>query len=195
MTDSRRARSPRDTAWLDVVLADTDRLLCDHAHCERKAVATAMSLIARHPDLDELVAQMSALAAEELEHFREVHAGLVARGIVFAPDQGDPYAQALMAQLHGRGPSERLVDRLILCGLIEDRSCQRLLLLGRHHPDESLREMFLRFARAEANHGPLFLRLARRYCPEAYDVEGRIEELTAIERQLVDDGPIRCAMH
>ncbi len=39
-----------DPAWVQTVLDDFDTFLADHANCERKASALAMSLIVRFPD-------------------------------------------------------------------------------------------------------------------------------------------------
>jgi len=40
---------PSPTAWIDAVLADFNAFLQDHADCERKASAMAMSLVAKYP--------------------------------------------------------------------------------------------------------------------------------------------------
>ena len=37
-------------AWIDKALASLEVLLLDHAHCEKKAATTAISLIHRYPD-------------------------------------------------------------------------------------------------------------------------------------------------
>ncbi len=190
----RARRSVRDEAWLACALSDTDTLLQDHAHCEKKAAASALALIQRHPEASGLVAAMAELAQEELGHFAEVHARLVARGVRLGPDRGDPYARALIAQVRPGNP-DALIDRLLVSALIEARSCERLRLLGEHHPDPELAEMFRRFARSEANHGHLFLKLARELGPDREAVDARLSELDALEAALVDDGPIRCAIH
>jgi tRNA-(ms[2]io[6]A)-hydroxylase len=190
----RNPRSPQDPVWLARAVEDTDALLEDHAHCERKAAATAMALVARHPELPDLVAAMVELAREELEHFEEVHRRIVSRGRVLGQDPGDPYAQALVGQVRGT-PAERLIDRLLVSALIEARSCERLRLLGMGHPDEELREMWMRFARSEANHGELFLKLARQYGGARERVDARLAELAEFEARWVDESPVRCAIH
>ena len=38
----RSPKSPNDEVWLRLALEDTEALLRDHAHAERKAAATAM---------------------------------------------------------------------------------------------------------------------------------------------------------
>ena len=90
-------RTPTDPRWLEHALAHFDDVLVDHAHCEKKAAAAAMSLVAAHPEHDELVRRLSALAIEELRHFRSVYAELRRRQIPLTRDRGDPYARALQA--------------------------------------------------------------------------------------------------
>jgi tRNA-(ms[2]io[6]A)-hydroxylase len=62
-------QSDTDREWLDLVIANVDKLLVDHAFCEQKAAASAMSLINKYPNDAEQVASMLKLAHEELEHF------------------------------------------------------------------------------------------------------------------------------
>jgi tRNA-(ms[2]io[6]A)-hydroxylase len=46
--------------------------MIDHANCEKKAAATAMSLMHRYTDNTALLNKMSRLAREELRHFEQV---------------------------------------------------------------------------------------------------------------------------
>ena len=57
--------------WLEKAIDFQEILLIDHAHCEKKAATTAISLIHRYPDKN-LAKKLSPLAREELLHF-EVH--------------------------------------------------------------------------------------------------------------------------
>ncbi len=59
------------TPWLDRALNSLDVLLLDHAHCEKKAATTAISLIHRYPERN-LTSRLSPLAREELLHFEQV---------------------------------------------------------------------------------------------------------------------------
>lgn len=188
-------KTSRDAAWLEVALTDPVALLSDHAHCEKKAAASAIGLIARYPEASRLVDAMAELAREELEHFAEVHRLLVARGGVLGPDLGDPYASALVKLAAGETRAERMVDRLLISALIEARSFERLALLGGHHPDPELREMFARFARSEARHGSLFVTLARELGPSRAHADARLEALADAEVALVEAAPLRCAIH
>ncbi len=185
-------KEEHDQAWLEAALSDSIKLLCDHAHCEKKAAGTALSLIARFPEQSVLVTAMGELAQEELGHFREVHEKLLDRGAELGLDPGDPYAQRLRRQVR-KGLPEQLVDLLLISALIEARSCERLNLLKDNHPDEELAEMFGRFADAEAGHGRLFYDLAKSIDP--VDTPPRFIELKKIEQKILIELPIRCAMH
>ncbi len=189
----------RDAAWLEAALSDPLTLLADHAHCEKKAAASALGLVNRHPDESALVTAMIALAREELEHFADVHAALVARGGALGPDLGDPYVQALLGHVRSGSAPVRLIDRLLVSALIEARSFERLRLLGEHHPDLSLREIFATFARAEARHGAVFVQLARdigeRHGIARPAVDERLAALLAAELAVIESLPVRCAIH
>ena len=54
--------------WLPHALAHFDEVLIDHAHCEKKAAANALSLLQAYPDVPGLPAQMARLAREESAH-------------------------------------------------------------------------------------------------------------------------------
>jgi long-chain acyl-CoA synthetase len=62
-------RSATDPRWVEVALSDLDATLADHAHCEKKAVATAVKLVADNPERPTLVRRLAKLAQEELQHF------------------------------------------------------------------------------------------------------------------------------
>lgn len=181
-----------DRAWLEVALADFDRVLIDHAHCEKKAAASAMSLVAAYPDHERLVRKLSALAIEELRHFRAVHKRLRTRGLELGRDPGDPYAQELMRLVRpGRG---RLMDRLLVAGLIEARSRHRIDLLASALFDEALGSFYASLAEAEGRHAELFLRLACHYEPPEL-VEARLDDLAQAEAEIVNRAPIEPRMH
>ena len=48
--------------WVDQAVSNMDTVLLDHAHCEKRAAATAINLIFRYPHHDELLRPLSALA-------------------------------------------------------------------------------------------------------------------------------------
>src|SRR5262245_33692907 len=83
--------------WVKVATSDLNSLLADHAHCELKASATAMSLVGRFADRPELVRDLSALAHEEMRHFERVHQLVRARKRTLPKVGPDRYVQALKA--------------------------------------------------------------------------------------------------
>src|SRR3954470_4443488 len=124
-----RVRTP--PAWARLAALRFDEVLVDHAHCEKKAAAHALSMLAAFPDVPGLARAMARLAREEAGHLSQVLALCERRGLALGRDAGDPYAQALQANV--RQPRrERLLDRLLVSALIELRSRERLGLLGAH---------------------------------------------------------------
>ena len=177
-------------AWLDLAVQRFDEVLVDHAHCEKKAAAQALSMLAAFPDVPGLARAMARLAREEAGHLAQVLALVEKRGLALGRDPGDPYAQALQARV--RQPArERLLDRLIVSALIETRSEERLRLLASGLRDPELRQFYARLARAEEGHGQLLLRLAQ--ACEGFD--RRLEELLRVEAALVRELPLRPAIH
>ncbi|MBX3470299.1 MAG: tRNA-(ms[2]io[6]A)-hydroxylase [Planctomycetes bacterium] len=186
-------RAPTDPRWLEVALGDFDRVLMDHAHCEKKAAAQALSLVASYPDRARLVQRCARLAQEELGHFRQVYDRLLARGLTLGRDPGDPYAQALRKHLRRSDPG-RLTDLLLVSALIEARSCERLGLLAGALPDPDLRQFYAALAQAEAGHEKLFVGLAREYDrPEV--VAERLAALAEAEADVVASLPIEPRVH
>ena len=185
-------RSSTDPRWTEVALGDLDRTLGDHAHCEKKAAATALKLIADHPDRPELVRPLARLAQDEQQHFLAVLVELSRRGAPLPPDDGDPYAQRLLRLVrHG---TARLLDRLLVGALIEARSCQRLALLGEALPAGRLRDLYRRLAQSEAGHERLFVELAVGEAGEP-GARARLGELAEAEAQIVAGLPLRPRIH
>jgi tRNA 2-(methylsulfanyl)-N6-isopentenyladenosine37 hydroxylase len=183
------ATSPR---WTELAVARFDEVLVDHAHCEKKAAAHALSMLAAFPDVPGLARAMARLASEEAGHLSQVLALCDRRGLSLGRDAGDPYAQALHANV--RQPRwERLLDRLLVSALIELRSRERLELLGAELRDAELRGFYLRLADSESGHGELFIRLARRAAPG--EADARFAALAREEARLVRALPVRAAIH
>lgn len=194
MLDLRVATPP---AWVELALANLDDVLVDHAACERKAFSTGMSLVSSYPTRTLLVTAMIDFAREELEHFRVMYAILVRRGLALAPHAPDPYARSLVSRVRrGQDDDATLCDRLLVSGIIEARSCERLLLLAEALParDPELASVYLELARAESRHHGLFLRLARTLCGGSVAL-ARARELLDYEAEVVTRLPLRAAVH
>ncbi len=183
-------------AWAPIAADDLDATLVDHAHCEKKASASALALINDYPEDEELVSTLARLAEEEIGHFREVHERLRARGVTLTRDRGDPYAQQLFALMR-KANEHRKLDRLLVAALIEARSCERFRLLNREleRRGESDVSRFLRRLEAsEAGHAALFVRLAEdRFGPQP--TRERLKELAEREAEIVATLPLLPRIH
>lgn len=178
-TRIRWLAAPTSAAWLEQALAAPELVLIDHAHCERKAAGVALQLMFRYPGDGELGAQLSPLAREELEHFEQVFALLQQRRIPLRPLPAPSYGSELTKAVRRQEP-ERLLDALLVAGLIEARSHERMGLLAAHSPDAELRALYGTLLASEARHFGLYWLLAEgRYGREA--TRTRLEELAAAE--------------
>jgi tRNA-(ms[2]io[6]A)-hydroxylase len=186
-----KSRTPK--AWAEVVLSDLDHFLLDHASCERKASALAMSFVSKYPEKPALVEPMIALALEELEHFHQVYKILHKRGLLLSTDQRDDYVNLLIK--HARhGHEERLLDRLILSGVIEARGCERFALLSECLEDETLSMFYRNLANKEAGHYKVFLDIAKRYFPEDLVAE-TLDRFLEIEAKTIATIPFQAVLH
>ncbi len=175
--------APSSAAWLEQALADPATVLLDHAHCERKAAGVALQLMFRYPSDADLARALSPLAREELEHFERVQALLERRAIPLRPLAAPPYGASLASQVRRQEPG-RLLDSLLVAGLIEARSHERMGLLAAHSPDPELRELWSELLASEARHFGLYWVLAERRFPRPELME-RLEELAEAEAALL----------
>ena len=192
LLDNPKARvkwlvAPSSAAWLEAACARPDLLLIDHAHCERKAAGVALQLMFRYPSDVGLAEALSPLAREELEHFELVLELLERRGIALRPLQPPSYGASLAAAVR-RSEPERLLDSLLVAGLIEARSHERMALLAAHGPDGELRELYGELLASEARHFGLYWVLAEaRYGREV--TTQRLEELAQVELEALEGVP------
>src|SRR5438046_6663706 len=83
--------------WVTTVVSNFPAFLQDHADCERKASAMAMSFVAKYPDRVEIIPELIETGVEELEHFQQVYARMEKRGIPLAKEMTeDPYIKSLL---------------------------------------------------------------------------------------------------
>lgn len=59
-------KSATPPEWVHVVLDNFDEFLCDHANCERKALALAMSLVVKHADRNAIIPALIERAVPRL---------------------------------------------------------------------------------------------------------------------------------
>lgn len=179
--------------WLDSVETHLDEVLLDHAHCEKKAAGTAMNLIFAYVDRVELVRALSDIVNEELDHFRQVLDLLQGRGIRFRRLSPSGYGRQLNDRARKLEPG-RAVDRLLVAGLIEARSCERFALLKDRLRDGELAAFYASLFESEARHHATYVRLAMLFdSPGA--VHARLDELSAAEAEIIDRGDPLVRMH
>ena len=182
-----------DPDWVQVILDDFDTFLADHANCERKASALAMSLVVKHPDRTLILPTLIAVAREELEHFEQVYSVMRARGVGLIKDEQDPYVNALLKLVrHGR--DAYLLDRLLVSSVVECRGAERFRIVADALEDPALRHFYDTLWKAETKHGHQFVDMALKYFgPE--EVYSRLDALMSAEAEIVGQLEWRASLH
>ncbi|MEO5572193.1 MAG: tRNA-(ms[2]io[6]A)-hydroxylase [Bacteroidia bacterium] len=180
--------------WTKVALSDFNSFLQDHADCERKASAMAMSFVYKCPDKIKIIPWLIETALEEMEHFQQVYLIMEKRGIQLRHAvERDPYVDPLLKLL--RTPShQRLLDRFLLASIIECRGTERFRLVAEAIEDDDLKKFYKMLWTVEAKHGNIFIQMALEYYnkQETYD---RLEELIEMEGKICAALPYRAALH
>lgn len=179
--------------WLAQAASHLDEILIDHAHCEHKAAATAMSLLGAYIENRQLCVEMTRIVQEELEHFHLVLDLLERRGIRFRKQPPGHYGRELN-QLVSRNEPQRAVDRLLVASLIEARSCERFSLLAKHVDDSELADFYASLFESEARHHTTYVKLAKDFMSEAL-VKRRLNELATAEATIIATGHHLPRMH
>jgi tRNA 2-(methylsulfanyl)-N6-isopentenyladenosine37 hydroxylase len=176
-----RAKPPAD--WLDKVIKNLPAVLVDHAHLERKAATTALSL-EKYRDLHPRVGQLNSIAIEELQHFQLVLEILQRRGIPFGHAYPSPWTSGLMRAIrHGSRP--QAIDHLLCCALIEGRSCEKFQILARELAplDSELAQFYGSLVESEGNHYATYILMAREI--DSVETESRLDFFLELDAELV----------
>ena len=182
---------PTDPRWVNMAEMSLEDILTDHAYCEQKAATSCISLIQSYPDKKRMVEEVSPVVTEEWGHFRMVLKELDKRGLHLGFQRKDEYVNKLLKfQKKGGSREENLIERLLVCALIEARSCERFRLLSLNISDEKLKEFYHGFMVSEAGHYRMFLDLAKHYGDEE-QVKQRWQEYLAHEAQIMDELALR----
>lgn len=173
---------------------DFSSFLQDHADCERKASAMAMSFIAKYPDRHVIIPELIETAIEELEHFQMVYDVMKARGIGLPERMAeDPYIKRLLQKCHS-GRNERFLDRLLIASIVETRGAERFKMVADHLEDEKLKEFYKMLWTSEAKHGDIYVRLALNYFNED-QVYNRLAWWVDVESEILNGLELRPALH
>lgn len=185
--------STTDPEWVQVILDNFDAFLIDHASCERKAMAYAMSVVVKYPDRTEIIPDLLEVAQDELDHFRDVLVLMEKRGLQMTPDETDPYViQLIKLCRHGR--DERLLDRLLVASVIETRGAERFRIIADALEDPELKEFYRDLWATEARHGDVFKKMALNYFDEE-EIESRSQEIIEAEAKIIAELEWRPSLH
>ena len=173
------------TAWLERATDEQEVLLIDHASCEQKAAATAMKLMFRYPERVELLKKLSQLIREEILHFEQVLEFIELKQLKFRPIKPSRYAGGLHKFCSSSEP-QRLIDVLIIGGIIEARSCERFHALAPYFKDSEpeLSKYYRFLLKSESRHFMDYIDLAKAYAKE--DISERVQYFLTKEQELVE---------
>lgn len=182
---------PTDPRWVNMAEMDLEEILTDHAYCEQKAATSCISIIQQYPEKTEMLHKLAPIVTEEWGHFRMVMSELSNRGLQLGKQRKDEYVNELLKFQKKDGSREdRLLEKLLVCGLIEARSCERFRLLSINISDDKLKDFYHKFMVSEAGHYVLFLDLARHYFGEE-KVNKRWQEYLDKEAEIMENLELR----
>lgn len=180
--------------WVETVMGDFDAFLQDHANCERKASAMAMSFVAKFPDRLEIIPELIDTGIEELEHFKAVYEIMQQRGVPLPKEMGkDEYVAQLIQQCKS-DKEGRFLDRLLLASIIECRGAERFRLIYEALPEGELKRFYHQLWASEAKHGNIFVKMSLNYFDET-TVYNRLEILNQAEATILQALPLKAALH
>ena len=169
--------------WIQQALSNPIDMLIDHAHCERKAAGFAIQLMFRYPSEPDLAEFLSPIAREELEHFEKILYFLKDLSHSLKALKPPPYGTELSKSIRKNEP-KRMLDSLLVAGLIEARSHERLSLLALNSEQESFKLLYESLLESEARHFGIYWKLAQLKFPrnETYQ---RLDELSKVESKIL----------
>ncbi|MEI5983404.1 tRNA-(ms[2]io[6]A)-hydroxylase [Sphingobacterium sp. PU5-4] len=174
-----------DPRWANIAESNLSEILTDHAWCEQKAASNAITLITQNPEFEDLVHELTAIAIEEMEHFKMVIEIIKARGYTLGRERKDDYVGQLMKFAKKDGSRNMaFIDRLLFAAMIEARSCERFRVLSKNIEDQELATFYHDLMVSEANHYTTFLNFARKYSTDV-DVDKRWKEWLDFEGELI----------
>ncbi len=176
-------KQPTSSAWIEQAITNLDMILLDHSHCERKAAGVALNFMFRYPSNTKMVRELTAIAREELEHFELVNQWLERRNIPLKALSPPPYGALLKAAVRPQEP-ERFLDSLLMTGLIEARSHERLGLLATHCPEPELAKFYRSLMASEARHYGMYWVLSDTYFDREIVMQ-RLDELAIVESDIL----------
>ena len=169
--------------WLPKIRENLGPVLVDHAHLERKAASSALNL-EKYVELHDRVSELNAIAIEELQHFELVLRLLRERNIPFGGARRSPWISGMMSAIR-KGRRHQVIDHLIVCALIEGRSCEKFQILseGVRDLDAPLADFYASLVESEGNHYATYLIMAR-HIDEA-EADARLDYFLDLDARLI----------
>jgi len=169
-------KTPSSPDWINAVMSDFDSFLQDHADCERKASAMAMSFVAKYPDRSEIIPLLIETGIEELEHFEMVYKLMASRGVSLRQSMGeDIYMKKLIKKCHS-GREERFK------------------MVADHLEEGEMKKFYKMLWTSEAKHGHIFVGMALNYF-EKDKVYDRLAWWVEQESEVIESLEIKPALH
>lgn len=173
------------TSWYTMAASQLETLLIDHAHCERKAASSAMTLINRWGHRNQQFAQqLSVFVREEMLHFEQVLRLIDAKGWTFTVLKAPAYMRRLSTVLNDQEP-QRFLDALLFAAILEARSCERFKGLECVIDDREISGLYRRLHHAEQRHFLNYIQWAEHFF--GHDItQSRWVTLTQHEASILD---------
>lgn len=170
-------------SWLPKIRENIPAVLIDHAHLERKAATSALNL-EKYVELHDRVQELNAIAIEELQHFDLVLNLLRERGVKFTGPQRSPWIAGMMNAVR-KGRRQQVIDHLVVCSLIEGRSCEKFQILaeGVRDLDAPLADFYASLVESEGNHYATYLIMARHI--DEPETDRRLDFFLDLDAQLI----------
>lgn len=148
-------------SWLPKIRSNLGAVLIDHAYLERKAATAALNL-QKFDELYDYVSELNAIAIEELQHFELVMGLMRERNIRLAGPHRSPWISGMMNAMR-KGRKHQAIDHLVICSLIEGRSCEKFQILakGVRDLDPGLADFYASLVESEGNHYATYIIMAR----------------------------------
>jgi len=180
-------------SWLPKIRRNLGAVLVDHAYLERKAATAALNL-QKFDELYDYVSELNAIAIEELQHFELVMGLMRERGLRLTGPQRSPWISGMMNAMR-KGRRHQAIDHLIICSLIEGRSCEKFQILAQsvRDLDSGLADFYGSLVESEGNHYATYLIMARHVDEE--EADKRLDYFLDLDAQLIREPHQKLMLH
>ena len=106
------------------------------------------------------------------------------RDLSLGKQRKDEYVNQIMKTIRKGQGEKQLMDKLLICALIEARSCERFKRLSEGLNEKELKEFYHALMVSEAGHYKLFIELAEEYFDKD-EVWNRWQEMLKMEGEIM----------